>query len=560
MRLNESTRSNRFRQEVRICEKNENSHVIHILGHAEYKEDVKEENYLYYVMPWYESTLRTVITGDIDYETRLHYMKQLLDAVHFIHSKGIVHRDIKPENILVDEQSQELVLADFGIAHYPDSTFTTTGDNLANREYHAPEQIKGNNKVDASADIYALGLVLVELFTQEKPVGTEHKTIMSIYPMLSELDRLAAKMMMQDSAKRVNATYALAKTRAIEENLHQQLSSIEEYLSQNLLPNERAEQENVSILRQASKDLLAAIQLLTHDSAQELDRLNLEHHNEILYSASDELCNLCAQIMIHRICERKFLYESNEIKSDRITDSFKNNINHAYNKKLVQKFEETVQRFISIPLECQDTSLLSEATKMFLSCKNYHCKEIIKEIEENVSNPNHPSSPMYNMRHATIFYIVLWLKKYIDIESTFLKTLDLRKHFKIEWDHNTTIDTLQNTHTGLLTKETLVNKEIRDILDLFREKYGVDSPIDEDEDYILFFNSKTQYEQFELDARQHAKENFYFEGDVLDLLRKTTEHRNTVELRLNNFDIRNTLAKIIGFKPIQGNQLPINRR
>lgn len=109
-------------------------------------------------------------------------------------------------------------------------------------------------------------------------------------------------------------------------------------------------------------------------------------------------------------------------------------------------------------------------------------------------------------------------------------------------------------------KETLVNKEIRDILDLFREKYGVDSPIDEDEDYILFFNSKTQYEQFELDARQHAKENFYFEGDVLDLLRKTTEHRNTVELRLNNFDIRNTLAKIIGFKPIQGNQLPINRR
>ncbi|WP_051773288.1 serine/threonine-protein kinase [Saccharothrix sp. NRRL B-16314] len=89
---------------------------------------------------------------------------ELAEALAYVHAQGVVHRDVKPSNILLDDQGRPY-LADFGLAHLPGATrLTRTGQMVGTAAYLAPEQVRGTG-VDRFADIYALGLVLLECLT-----------------------------------------------------------------------------------------------------------------------------------------------------------------------------------------------------------------------------------------------------------------------------------------------------------------------------------------------------------------------------------------------------------
>src|SRR3989454_1470185 len=92
------------------------------------------------------------------------FAQQICDGLREAHAQGIMHRDIKPENLMIDSAGN-VKLMDFGLAHLVAERSTGTVGTPA---YMAPEQAQGA-QVDQRADIYALGLVLFEIFTGSAP-------------------------------------------------------------------------------------------------------------------------------------------------------------------------------------------------------------------------------------------------------------------------------------------------------------------------------------------------------------------------------------------------------
>ena len=117
--------------------------------------------------------------GRLTPERTARYGAALADALAYVHERGFVHRDVKPANVLISEDGR-VHLADFGIARLVDSAHQTkTGDVLGTPAYFAPEQVAGE-PVGSPADIYALGIVLIECLTGSKPFeGTAMEVAMA---------------------------------------------------------------------------------------------------------------------------------------------------------------------------------------------------------------------------------------------------------------------------------------------------------------------------------------------------------------------------------------------
>jgi serine/threonine protein kinase len=103
----------------------------------------------------------------------------LAGALAYVHATNVVHRDVKPSNILLAPDGRAL-LGDFGIALLVDATrLTAAAETLGTAGYLAPEQV-GGGTVTAAADVYALGLVLLEALTGVRAfIGTAQEVTMA---------------------------------------------------------------------------------------------------------------------------------------------------------------------------------------------------------------------------------------------------------------------------------------------------------------------------------------------------------------------------------------------
>ena len=100
------------------------------------------------------------------------YVKEMADAVSYLHSKHVIHRDIKPENLLLGING-ELKIADFGWSvHAPNSRRTTLCGTL---DYLAPEMVA---KVphDSAVDVWSLGVLMFELLSGSPPFEHDSQT------------------------------------------------------------------------------------------------------------------------------------------------------------------------------------------------------------------------------------------------------------------------------------------------------------------------------------------------------------------------------------------------
>ncbi len=121
-------------------------------------------------------TLRELIRreGPLAFARAEQVLRDVADALAYLHRRGIVHRDVKPENIYVEPDGARAFLADFGIAKPVDgdSGLTLTGVVLGTPTYMSPEQIDGA-WLNGQSDLYSLGLVGWEMLTGKRPWAGE---------------------------------------------------------------------------------------------------------------------------------------------------------------------------------------------------------------------------------------------------------------------------------------------------------------------------------------------------------------------------------------------------
>ncbi len=155
-----------LKQEIRLARKITHRNVVrtHDLGEAEGVRFLTME----YVPG---TTLRDILDkrGAVALAPGLQIAKQVCRGLAAVHEAGIVHRDLKPPNIMVLPNGV-VKLMDFGIARTAGGDEPGDGHTVGTPYYMSPEQAKGA-AVDERSDLYAIGVVLYEMFTGTRPIS-----------------------------------------------------------------------------------------------------------------------------------------------------------------------------------------------------------------------------------------------------------------------------------------------------------------------------------------------------------------------------------------------------
>lgn len=167
----------RARQEASLAFRHPN--LVEMIGYCEYAPDngpifilshfVQGEDIDKYVKGFPDSPNRV--------EKICNAVCSVLDALDYVHSRGVIHRDIKPSNIMV-ENGSNVRLMDLGISRMNGGNKFSQCGFIGTPQYSAPEQIKreeGNagSQINATTDIYELGITFYELLTGVNPMDKE---------------------------------------------------------------------------------------------------------------------------------------------------------------------------------------------------------------------------------------------------------------------------------------------------------------------------------------------------------------------------------------------------
>lgn len=96
------------------------------------------------------------------------YMYELLKALDFVHSKGIMHRDVKPPNVMIDPGARKLRLIDWGLAefYHPQMEYNV---RVSTRHYKGPELLVDYMAYDYSLDLWSLGAMFAQIIFRKEP-------------------------------------------------------------------------------------------------------------------------------------------------------------------------------------------------------------------------------------------------------------------------------------------------------------------------------------------------------------------------------------------------------
>jgi serine/threonine protein kinase len=169
----------RFRREVQMAASLSHPYIVPLLNAG------AQGELLWFTMPYIAGeSLRTTIErrGAMPITEVVRLLHDVVEALAYAHSRGVIHRDIKPGNILSD--GHHALVTDFGVAKALNAALpsmgpaghTTSGMAIGTPAYMAPEQLAADPAADHRMDIYATGLLAYEMLTGESPFSAPSPT------------------------------------------------------------------------------------------------------------------------------------------------------------------------------------------------------------------------------------------------------------------------------------------------------------------------------------------------------------------------------------------------
>jgi len=189
---------------------------------------------------WLRSRSRTLSPEEL--VLRLRLFQTICGAVHYAHQKGVIHRDLKPGNVIVSREGAEgeppaLKVLDFGLARILDpdiqgaSMLTEVGVIKGTIAYMSPEQASGGTaSIDVRTDVYALGVILYEMLSDELPYTLDKASVVNalssvihtaprplrqswkgIKPLDADVETIAMKALEKEPDQRYGSAAAFAE-------------------------------------------------------------------------------------------------------------------------------------------------------------------------------------------------------------------------------------------------------------------------------------------------------------------------------------------------------------
>ncbi|MBA2285669.1 MAG: serine/threonine protein kinase [Ktedonobacteraceae bacterium] len=178
--MHDTTARKRFLREAEVHAHLTHEHILTMIEFGE------EQGRLFFVTPYIEggTLAQHLHNGPLELARVHELFTPLVQAVAYIHGRGVIHRDLKPGNVLLDQDSDGRIhvrLIDFGIAAIQGSQasepLTTAGHEMGTAAYMAPERRSG--VAAPSNDIYSLGIMLYQMLTGHLPTAAQGMAALS---------------------------------------------------------------------------------------------------------------------------------------------------------------------------------------------------------------------------------------------------------------------------------------------------------------------------------------------------------------------------------------------
>ncbi len=157
----------RFEREARAIAQLNHPHIIQLYRFGQ------ADDLLYMAMQYIEGASLAVVLSSyradgqyIETEEAARLVREIGTALDYAHQKGVIHRDVKPPNIMLDITARA-ILADFGLVLI--KADGTRGGVLGTPHYIAPEQARSSANAGPTSDLYSLGVIMYEMFTNTRP-------------------------------------------------------------------------------------------------------------------------------------------------------------------------------------------------------------------------------------------------------------------------------------------------------------------------------------------------------------------------------------------------------